>query len=271
MPSQTADHNIPYSEGTDAANTIDDTMEALAERVDELIVAHDAGSLASRPTSTPESPGIEGRVYRVNSGAAIGMVNYDTGTGWITLRDPDPGLLASRPAANTMPVGTRHRATDTGDVSVSDGTTWFTVTPAARCSFMAYGGSQSIAAGTTAKMTVGTEDHDVGGHLASSVFTAPVKGIYEFDAQAWCNSSASGESMNMQLYKNGSAHPTHQVLDSNVYPSLSRLLFGNIQLQLSAGDTIEIQIGNAGPNSKNIGSLSGAPPRFSGKLLAQIP
>ena len=132
MPSQTADHNIPYSEGTDAANTIDDTMEALAERVDELIVAHDAGSLASRPTSTPESPGIEGRVYRVNSGAAVGMVNYDTGTSWITLRDPDPGLVASRPAANTVPAGTQYRATDTGEMTISDGTGWYVVSDAVK-------------------------------------------------------------------------------------------------------------------------------------------
>lgn len=124
MPSQTTDHNIPFAIGTDAANTIDDTMQDLAERVDQLIVAHDDGSLAARPTSTPESPGIERRVYRVNSGAAVGMVNYDTGTGWVTLRDPDPGLLASRPAANTVPAGTHYHATDTSEYAVSDGTAW---------------------------------------------------------------------------------------------------------------------------------------------------
>ena len=40
MADVTPDWDIPYSEGADAVNTVDETMQALAERLDELATLH---------------------------------------------------------------------------------------------------------------------------------------------------------------------------------------------------------------------------------------
>ena len=82
MPDVTSNHALPYSAGTDSAESIDESMEDLAKRLDDIIVVHDAGTLAARPVSTPESPGIAGRIYRIASGADEGDVYFDYGTGW---------------------------------------------------------------------------------------------------------------------------------------------------------------------------------------------
>jgi hypothetical protein len=84
MPSQEPVWQIPYSLGADPINTIDATSEAAAERVAELVTPYDSGLLASRPTSTPGSPGIEGRSYYATD---TDQWFVDTGTGWFAARD----------------------------------------------------------------------------------------------------------------------------------------------------------------------------------------
>lgn len=49
----------------------------------ERSVMYGVGTLAARPTSTPGSPGIGGRVYKSTDGS--GLLYYDYGTGWMEL------------------------------------------------------------------------------------------------------------------------------------------------------------------------------------------
>ena len=258
MPSQTTDHNIPFALGTDAANTIDDTMEALAERVDELIVAHDAGSLAGRPTSTPGSPGIEGRVYRVNSGAAIGMVNYDTGTGWITLRDPDPGVVASRPAANTVPAGTQYFATDSKAGYLSDGTNWHWVggqVPHVRVFDSGIG--QSMPGSATA-MTFNAEMFDSEGmHSTSSDpdrLTCITPGLYLVEGSFQCVGAAT-QDLRVFLSKGG------VTLDAARQPAVASGVYdlkvrGLTRLAASDYMQIKLQSTTGTPGFVNTGTAS---------------
>lgn len=46
------------------------------------------GSIGSRPTSTPVSPGVPGRYYYVSSGAETGQMFRDYGTGWEDIGRP---------------------------------------------------------------------------------------------------------------------------------------------------------------------------------------
>lgn len=104
-------------------------MQNLAERVDDIIVSHDSGTLVNRPTSTPESPGVEGRLYRVTSGDNVGVAYRDTGAGWVVVGTAidQQGTLAARLAANAVPQGTYYFATDADVTYRSDGTSWFLV------------------------------------------------------------------------------------------------------------------------------------------------
>lgn len=49
----------------------------------ERSVMYGVGTLAARPTSTPGSPGIGGRIYKATDGS--GLLYYDYGTGWMEL------------------------------------------------------------------------------------------------------------------------------------------------------------------------------------------
>ena len=81
MADVTAKHLIPYAEGTDLASTIDDTWQDMSEHLDGIIATDDQGTLASRPVSTPGSPGKEGRYYRTTDAGNVRLYR-DNGTGW---------------------------------------------------------------------------------------------------------------------------------------------------------------------------------------------
>lgn len=59
MPSQTTLLQVPYATGTDAVNTVDTTMQALAERVD--LLAGESG----QETKTPSAANVDD-TWRVN-------------------------------------------------------------------------------------------------------------------------------------------------------------------------------------------------------------
>lgn len=84
---------IPYLEGTDIGDTIDDVDAASAALLDDLLTPYAEGTLASRPVSTPGSPGIKGRWYRATD---TGVLFYDYGTGWqVVLAGPTPEISAT--------------------------------------------------------------------------------------------------------------------------------------------------------------------------------
>lgn len=135
------------------------------------------------------------------------------------------GVRADRPQASWVPGLTWH-STDTGDTSYSDGTDWFTLTPAA-CSFL-YLLSQ---ASYTTPNNVGSSGEEVidvgsngGGGAGAYVFTAPVKGTYRLDVyipSGWAT-----------VKKNGSADVV--------------LLTGpegkGLAVQLNGGDTLGLKV-----------------------------
>ncbi len=79
MSDTTTKWAIPYIEGGDIGNTIDETDQAKAELLDTLLTPYSAGLLASRPVSTPGSPGKAGRRYVATD---TGQEFVDTGTAW---------------------------------------------------------------------------------------------------------------------------------------------------------------------------------------------
>jgi hypothetical protein len=261
----TTNHVIPFMEGDDAASDIDQGFQDLAEHLDDLIVVKDSGTLASRPVSTPGSPGIEGRVYRVVSGSGAGCVMYDHGTGWVTVADPDPGLLASRPAANALPAGTRYRSTDKGDVSETDGTIWFTLTPAAMSSFVARSlSADNVAQNTPTKLSATTEDHDANAEYdaASSRFTAKVKGLYSITANVNCGTGAATENLVLSIHKNGS-----QITGPlNEYGVLAHITIHRL-VALDINDYVEIY----GHPSNGVGTRTCVMYMFCGHLVTQLP
>jgi len=92
MSSTTPKWGIPYSLGSDIANTIDNTDLARATLLDGLLTPYDAGARGARPASTPGTPGKAGRTYR---STADGGVDLDIGTAWATVM---PGLFTALPA-----------------------------------------------------------------------------------------------------------------------------------------------------------------------------
>lgn len=77
MPGATSRLALPYPVGSDAPDG-PTAFQALAEGLDDAVL-YDQGATGSRPTSTPGSPGVAGRLYYDTS---TGFLYQDTGTGW---------------------------------------------------------------------------------------------------------------------------------------------------------------------------------------------
>ena len=82
MPGTTSRLALPYIQGTDNANTIDETSQALAEKLDPIMPIFSVGTAANRPISTPGSPGKTGQLYYATD---TGVLSFDFGTGWLDL------------------------------------------------------------------------------------------------------------------------------------------------------------------------------------------
>lgn len=81
---------IDHPLGTEAPD-IDGDILKIVNALESLGAQYGQGTLAARPTSTPGSPGKQGRFYIVTSGAETGQLHYDHGTGWLHL-NPDTGV-----------------------------------------------------------------------------------------------------------------------------------------------------------------------------------
>jgi hypothetical protein len=85
--------------GTSLVSEIDTGFEVLRDDVSDKLTPFDSGALASRPVSTPGSPGKSGRIYKATD---TKQVFQDHGTGWdelpVILRGSktwDPGSLSN--------------------------------------------------------------------------------------------------------------------------------------------------------------------------------
>lgn len=105
--------------------------------------------------------------------------------------------------------------------------------------------TQSVADG--AKVSFNTEDFDTGGNFASSRFTAPVAGFYQFNAQIFVQSGSTGTNR-LLLFKNGSHYSTGDTSASSGGNDVSLGIGGLIQL--AATDYIEVFFGvSSGPKT----------------------
>lgn len=77
--STTAKHALRWLTGSSVISDIDAGFQALAEDVDGLMAVDDQGLEGSRPTSTPGTPGKEGRYYFATDTRRLFR---DYGTGW---------------------------------------------------------------------------------------------------------------------------------------------------------------------------------------------
>jgi hypothetical protein len=71
--------NLPYPAGTASADVPADILALLAALESNSLAKFSQGVAASRPVSTPGSPGIQGRFYYATD---TFVVSYDYGTGW---------------------------------------------------------------------------------------------------------------------------------------------------------------------------------------------
>lgn len=93
----------------DAANEYRLAINAINDWLEANATLTSSGLFASRPTSTPASPGIAGRSYYATD---LGLLLRDTGTGWVPVGPDISGTYAARPTATGDLNGARFFATD---------------------------------------------------------------------------------------------------------------------------------------------------------------
>lgn len=176
------------------------------------------------------------------------------------------GTFAARPAANTVKPGTYYWSTDRNDVSRSDGTTWFTLTPAARSAVDAVTTADvTVNSGTpTLKLSFATEQVDAGPDFASGTFTVPVKGRYEIETLGSVNISGNS-SADILLYVNGVNTRTIGHTEFGTGGMVVQAV-GKTIIQLNAGNTVELY---ANRTNGTLVFLTGF--RLIAKLLNQLP
>lgn len=99
----TTKHALRALLGANQVLDIDAGFLALAEDIDAIMAVADSGPIASRPVSTPVSPGKVGRFYRSSDGPPL---SFDYGIGWLDIETrqdavaalPTTGLYTGREA-----------------------------------------------------------------------------------------------------------------------------------------------------------------------------
>jgi hypothetical protein len=79
---QTSKYKFNVPESAVDPDDVPTHLGNLADAVDALIGLPLHGTLSNRPVSTSGSPGIEGRIYYVDSGPGLGITWRDNGSGW---------------------------------------------------------------------------------------------------------------------------------------------------------------------------------------------
>jgi hypothetical protein len=161
--------------GGDQAHLVDDHMKDLVDDIDPQTAIFAQGTLASRPVSTPGTPGKQGRLYYATDQS---IVYYDHGTGWIAVGAKTPlAELAITPMA---------RAFNSGDIGV---TTGGTVLP-----FNSESYDTGVAAGFSAMHDTATNNSRV---------VAPVTGVYAVYFRCKYVPNAVGNHVELTIRTNG--------------------------------------------------------------------
>jgi len=196
---------IPYPSAGDTPD-LPTQMTAISTALEDQ-AKDDQGPYASRPTSTPISPGIAGRYYYATD---RGVVYRDTGTGWKPVNGVEQGTLlpAGAPADYTL-----------FDLIVNEnqGIIWTFryVSTEATYKWVFVGGPQYGF----------SQDNDVLNPVASTSYTslsaegtAPVKGIYEieFGANCYNGTADSGCALSYSIPGGGAVGDNEAVLSQTV-------------------------------------------------------
>lgn len=97
----------------------------------------------------------------------------------------------------------------------------------------------TVADAADTKITFGTEDYDYNNNFASSTYTVPVNGVYNFSGRVeYATSIASGVNAYTVLYVNGSPTVKGSQLGSAFVTSAGMIL--STDIKLNAGDTVEL-------------------------------
>lgn len=205
--------------GSSAIEDIDEGFAFLRDDVSALLAPFYQGSLASRPVSTPVSPGIAGRVYRATDGANAGRVFRDYGTGWeegVTTAEADAAAgVASRRTLGTsstsavagndarIPTQAENDALVGTSGTPSGSNPYATKDSLARGLVSAYFATTASVA-VTAIIVLNAEEFDVSGwfNTANGLYTPTVAGYYDI---AWMvNGISTADSLfQSALYKSG--------------------------------------------------------------------
>ena len=128
--------------------------------------------------------------------------------------------------------------------------------------------NQSLSDSANVKITFEHEAFDIGGNFGSDKFTAPISGIYHFNACLRCVADSSTMELGaIYLYKNGS-HFTDIIQIQTSSNNLGNShISGGVTVQLSASDYIEIYGNISGTNPVVHAHASGQRTWFSGFLI----
>jgi hypothetical protein len=127
----------------------------------------------------------------------------------------------------------------------------------------------NIVTGTATKIQFATEDHDTGSDYDNATnyrFTAPVKGVYHFDAQVCID--ASGGELWCMIYVNGSSSAKDVRFSGTATNDNSTGV--SLTKQLNANDYVEVYaLHNAGANRSLLGTQVDMN-YFSGFLVGRV-
>lgn len=182
------------------------------------------------------------------SSFATDTISESTSAAGVTI----DGLLIKDGKLNTNNSVVTNNYTDSSvtTAKVADGA----VTPAKWTNpykFSAYAsGTTALAAGVSTKVAFATEEYDSNDNFASSTYTAPVAGFYNFSAAITITSGAA-EVYYIQIYKNGSEWKRVRFHAPGAVAFTASIA---ADMELAASDTIEIYGFNSSGGAKTVSS-----------------
>ena len=130
--------------------------------------------------------------------------------------------------------------------------------------------NQTLSSGTTALITFEHEAFDIGSDYDTSTsrFTAPIAGIYHFNAvvRAVANNGTM-DYVSMKLYKNGSLYADMFQMQTAANQMGNSHIGGSATVQLAATDYVSIHVSISGTSPLVHAHASGQRTWFSGHLI----